>query len=84
MIFEKKYDRFGLTAATFFLLFCLSLTTIAQQPTLPRKTISLPNGAKPILKGKYEPTWDSIKKNDALGTLFRSRSSERMVSDAYV
>lgn len=39
------------------------ITAFAQQPTPPRKTLSLPNGAKPIPKGKYKPDWDSIKQN---------------------
>lgn len=33
------------------------------QNSPPRKTISLPNGAAPIPKGPYQPTWDSIRQN---------------------
>lgn len=44
-------------------VFISQLFVFAQQPTPPRKTLFLPNGAKPIPKGKYEPNWDSIKKN---------------------
>lgn len=29
----------------------------------PRVTIKLPNGANPIPKGRFEPAWDSIRKN---------------------
>lgn len=29
----------------------------------PRVTLALPNGANPIPKGKFQPTWDSIKAN---------------------
>lgn len=39
------------------------ITAFAEQPTPPRKTLTLPNGAKPIPKGKYEPNWASINKN---------------------
>ena len=46
------------------LIVCSFVSSIfAQQPTTPRKTLNLPNGAKPIPKGKYRPNWESIKQN---------------------
>lgn len=63
-----KYNRakriLGLTA-TITLLTAAFLTAhlTTAQTTPPRKTISLPNGANPIPKGPFEPTWESIKKN---------------------
>lgn len=46
------------------LIVCSFVSSIsAQQPTTPRKTLNLPNGAKPIPKGKYQPNWESIKQN---------------------
>lgn len=44
-------------------VFITQTLIFAQQPNPPRKTLSLPNGAKPIPKGKYQPNWDSIKQN---------------------
>lgn len=61
MNLKSKYSRNRLISTIIFLLMFLSFTVIAQQ--MPRKTLNLPNGAKPIPKGKYEPNWDSIRKN---------------------
>lgn len=41
--------------------FNAAIPAVGQTP--PRKTISLPNGANPIPKGPFEPTWESIKAN---------------------
>ncbi len=41
--------------------FNAALPSVGQTP--PRKTINLPNGANPLPKGPFEPTWESIKEN---------------------
>lgn len=56
----KKFPKSVVLTLVINLFF---ITAFAQQPTPPRKTLSLPNGAKPIPKGKYQPNWDSIKQN---------------------
>ncbi len=35
----------------------------SSQAVIPRKNAYLPNGAAPIPKGPFDPTWESIKKN---------------------
>lgn len=41
----------------------ITQNAVAAQQNPPRVTLKLPNGANPIPKGKFEPTWESIKKN---------------------
>lgn len=58
------------------IIFCLSLVCsqvvqsqdsvsnrLEVQPTPPRVTISLPNGATAIPKGPFQPSWESVKAN---------------------
>ncbi|MCD9185329.1 MAG: alpha-L-fucosidase [Pyrinomonadaceae bacterium] len=63
MNFNSRYNRVRSASTSVLLWIFLSFTVIAQQPLPPRKTLNLPNGAKPIPEGKYKPNWDSIRKN---------------------
>jgi alpha-L-fucosidase len=57
-----RFQKFAVSIFSVIILFTAQFSVFAQT-TPPRKTLYLPNGANPIPKGKFEPTWDSIKKN---------------------
>lgn len=54
--------RFSILVVLLFVAVIVNSLTVAQT-TPPRKTVDLPNGANPIPKGKFESSWDSIKRN---------------------
>ncbi len=60
-----KHSAIALTALVCFQTSSTRLPSLAQVPSTsrPRVTIALPNGAKPIPKGPYGPTWESIRSN---------------------
>ena len=61
---SNQFAKFVRATIAASLIFCAVCAAVAQAQTIPpRKTLSLPNGAKPIPKEKFEPTWDSIKNN---------------------
>jgi alpha-L-fucosidase len=59
---NRKYFNFAATLTVICSIFC-HFSPTAAQTTPPRKTLYLPNGANPIPKGKFQPDWESIKKN---------------------